>query len=127
MNDGSVRKFPASWRYFSRDNPQEVELIFQKMLLPYIIHIGMYRERKYGLIHLANVLITCPTLDVLRGHPTITARGHGAYDYGPIDSYVINRYGASFSYGGSNSSLPFSMPWFTDIFIRFLLKSGING
>lgn len=62
MNDGSVRKFPASWRYSHGITPQmEVELIFQKMLLPHITHIGMHRERKYGLIHLANVLITRPT------------------------------------------------------------------
>jgi len=119
MNDGSVRKFPASWRHSHGLTPPDgggIDIPEDAFAL-YHTHWDAPGKEIWVDAFGQRVDNSSNPLDVLRGHPTITARGHGAYDYGPIDSYVINRYGASFSYGGSNSSLPFSMPWFTRYFL----------
>ena len=119
MNDGSVKKFPASWRYSHGLTPPDGGGIDipEDAFASYHTHWDAPGKEIWVDSFGQRVDNSSNPLDVLKGHPTITARGHGAYDYGPIDSYVINRYGASFSHGGYNSSMPFSMPWFTRYFL----------
>lgn len=59
-------------------------------------------------------------LDLFRAgvYQTTTARGHGAYDFVPINSYVINRYETTFNFGGTSVLTTISdnflryFPWF---------------
>ena len=110
MKDGSINRFPAEWRHEYGigpiDGPESnIPMIEDAMA---IYHTHWDTPNKTIMVDYYGRDVSKLSIEEIHSaieiHQNYTARGHGAYDYLSIDSFVINRYETSFSIGGSGSA-----------------------
>jgi len=118
MNDGSVQRFPASWRYSPGITPPDGGRIsiLEGAFALYHTHLDAPGKTIWVDSFGQRVDNSSDPLALMRSgvYQTTTARGHGAYDYVPIDSYVVNRYETTFNIGNTRG-----LTTYNDPFLRF--------
>ena len=122
MEDGSVQRFPSSWRNSHGIEPPDGNGITVPNGARALYHTHWDAPGKTIWVDAMGNRVdnSSDPLAILRPgvSQTTTARGHGAYDFVPIDSYVINRYETTFNLGGTSGlstiNDPFLryFPWF---------------
>jgi RHS repeat-associated protein len=120
MNDGTVQRFPASWRHSHGIEPPGGNGIRVPNNVRAMYHTHWDAPGKIIWVDAyGNRVDNSTDLSVLAtGRQTTTARGHGAYDFIHIDSYVVNRYEVTFNIGNTHGLTtindPFLryFPWF---------------
>ena len=130
MNDGSVKRFPAEWRHAYGIEPADGTGISIDNEAKALYHTHWDAPGKAILVDsfgndvskmsIEELLTATARHDI---HSSVTARGHGAYDFVQIDSFVINRYETSFCVGGSKEAITIQdsffrfFPWFSFLFL----------
>jgi hypothetical protein len=118
MKDGSVQRFPAEWRHAYGIESPDGDGISLPSDASAMYHTHWDRPGKtIWLDAIGNrVDNSSNPLDIAKSgvYQTTTARGHGPYDFLPIDSYVVNRYETSFNVGGTST-----LSTINDNFLRY--------
>jgi hypothetical protein len=107
MDDGSVQRFPSSWRHSHAAEPPDGNGIAIPDNVRAMYHTHWDQSGKTIWVNAWGDRIdnSSDPSSLFKGgiFKITTSRGHGAYDFIHIDSYVINRYETTFNKGGTNS------------------------
>ena len=118
MNDGSVQRFPGAWRNSHGIQPPGGGGIAAPGDAFAMYHTHWDAPGKTIWVDAMGNRVdnSSEPLALLRPGvcQTTTARGHGAYDYIHLDSYVINRYEVTYNIGGTRGLVTYNDP-----FLRF--------
>lgn len=116
MEDGRAIRFPKEWRHSHGVEPPSGNGIKTLTGTKAIYHTHWDRPGKSIFVDVnGNRVDNSGDLSLISSSRlTTTARGHGAYDFTPVNSYVINRYETTFNYGSTNGLLTLNDP-----FLRF--------
>jgi len=118
MNDGSVQRFPVAWRNSHGIQPPNGGGIEVPTDAFAMYHTHWDAPGKTIWIDAMGNRVDNSSDPLALISPgvsqTTTARGHGAYDYIYLDSYVINRYEATYNIGGTRGITTYNDP-----FLRF--------
>ncbi|MGC3977359.1 MAG: RHS repeat-associated core domain-containing protein [Paludibacteraceae bacterium] len=118
MNDGSVQKFPSSWRNSHGIQPPDGSGITVPENVRAMYHTHWDAPGKTIWVDAMGNRVdnSSNPLDLLKSgvYQTTTARGHGAYDYVHVNSFVVNRYETTFNVGGTST-----LSTINDNFLRY--------
>ncbi len=115
MNDGSTQRFPRAWRNSHGIEPPNGGGITAPADAFAMYHTHWDAPGKTIWVDAMGNRVdnSSDPLALLRPgvSQTTTARGHGAYDYVHLDSYVVNRYETTFNIGSTSGLATYNDPF----------------